>query len=158
MTQPRAGHRQARRGRQAARPGSGHRGGLPVPRDHRVDRPPRAQPVRRDEGERREAPERARGGEHRLKRIIADQALDIDMVKELNDCRTRRCESARSTLSSRSVRRSWAVARDGRGIAPVTEDSERERQRINQGELRSGRRDSNPRPQRPESCRRGYRC
>ena len=77
--------RQAGRGREAPRRGQDGRGGGPAPRDHRVDLAPLAEPVRRDEGRRRQAAEGARAARtQRLKKIVADQALDIDMLKELN--------------------------------------------------------------------------
>ena len=43
--------------------GKAPRGGLPSPRDHRVHLAPLAEPVRRHEGRRRQAPEGAREGE-----------------------------------------------------------------------------------------------
>ena len=64
--------------------GKTHRGGVPAPRDHRVDLAPLAEPVRRHEGRRRQALKELERENQRLKQIVADQALDIDMLKELN--------------------------------------------------------------------------
>src|SRR5579875_146579 len=59
----RADRPQARRGRQAPRPGKDRRGGAPALRGHRAHLPPLAQPVRRDEGRRRQAPQAGRARE-----------------------------------------------------------------------------------------------
>src|ERR1039458_1833862 len=59
----RAGDSETGRGREAPGPGQEHRGGGPPPRDHRVDLAPLAQPVRRDEGRRRQGAQRAAPGE-----------------------------------------------------------------------------------------------
>src|SRR5271157_6097082 len=50
----RAGDPQTGRGREAPGPRKDNRGGVPEPRDHRVDLAPLAQPVRRHEGRRRQ--------------------------------------------------------------------------------------------------------
>jgi hypothetical protein len=74
----------ARRGEEVARAGTADRGALQTPRDHRVDLPPLVQSVRRHEGRRREAPERPRTRKRSVAKLVGDEALDVDMLKEPN--------------------------------------------------------------------------
>ncbi len=55
---------------------------LPATRDHPVDLAPLEEPIRRHEGQRRQALKELEKENTRLKRIVANQALDIDMLKE----------------------------------------------------------------------------
>ena len=65
-------------------PGAGadDRRGGEAGRDLGADLPPLAQPVRRDEGRRRQTAELERENA-RLKRIVADKELEIDALKEI---------------------------------------------------------------------------
>lgn len=57
---------------------------VPAPRGRRVDVASLACLVRRDEGQRGEAAQELEAENARLKKLVANQALDIDMLKDLS--------------------------------------------------------------------------
>lgn len=58
--------------------------GVPTPGDRRVDVASLDRPVRRHEGQRTQAAQRLEAENARLKKLVANQPLDIDMLKEIS--------------------------------------------------------------------------
>ena len=82
--------------------------------DRRVDMASVARPVRRDEGQRRQAPSRARGENVRLKKLLAEAELGVDL-RDMHGCQP--VASANSTVVEPRHR-----GADPNGIAPAAWD------------------------------------
>ena len=99
---PRTDHSEARRRRQAAQRGRGTRRGLPAARDRRVDLAPLEGPIRRHEGQRREAPEGARDRE---RSIEADRRRPDTRHRDAKRSPRETSDPERPPSSSRHARR-----------------------------------------------------
>ena len=64
--------------------GTGARRGVPTPGDRRIDMASLDCPVRRDEGHEAKRLKELEAENARLKKLVANQALDIDMLKEIS--------------------------------------------------------------------------